>query len=57
MDDPQSFIDHLDAINAALDKVPFDSHFQALPIGLTIAVVAVLGIVWFLLYRRAKRIV
>lgn len=42
-------------VNSNLDKVPMESHFQALPLGLTIAAVAVLGIVWFLLYRHAKK--
>ncbi len=42
-------------VKSNLDKVPMDSHFQTLPIGLTVAAVAVVGIIWFLLYRHAKK--
>ena len=44
-----------DSVNSNLDKVPFDSHFQALPIGLTVAAVAIVGIIWFLIYRKASK--
>lgn len=42
-------------VNSNLDKVPLDSHFQALPIGLTVAAVVILGVIWFILYRKAMK--
>ncbi len=42
-------------VNSNLDKVPLESHFQALPIGLTVAAVVILGVIWFVLYRKAMK--
>lgn len=44
-----------DSVNSNLDKVPLDSHFQALPIGLTVAAAVILGVIWFVLYRKAMK--
>ena len=42
-------------VNSYLDKVPLESHFSTFPIILTISVIAIFGIIWFIVYRMAKK--
>jgi hypothetical protein len=43
-------------VNENLSQVDFQTHIQGLSIGLTIAVMVIVGAVWFLLYRKACKV-
>ena len=43
------------AVNDNLSQVDFQTHIQGLSIGLTVAAVVIVGVIWFLLYRKATK--
>ena len=55
VDDSQKFVDAYANINSDFDKVPLESHFQAFPLEVTVVAVAVIGIIWLILYLKAKK--
>lgn len=53
--DDSSIMKMYRAVNDNLSQVDFQTHIQGLSIGLTVATVVIVGVIWFLLYRKATK--